>query len=233
MSDSNKKKFWKINEFSKLLDHHVSTINGYFKDLEDSGTHYVERIHGQRVYDELDFQIATYIKNQRKSGWSIDGIMTSLRENPPPVELRPFPPEYKDGPNELSLTTVTEIQNVLRREIDNRLLNHSEEVETYLEENRKKIESKMDAIRTEERQQAITDLITTNRIQIELEYEALQEWEKQDPAVRYTKTWFKRTENLTKKELFIKGYIKENFEKKMFDEFQVKIKSNQVENLLD
>lgn len=213
-------KYWMINDFSKMLGNHVSTINGYIKNLEDSGIHYVERIHGKRVYDELDFEVANYIVKKRKDGWSIDGIMNSLRDENPPVELRPFPPDHQ-GTTELSLNTVTEIQNVLKREFDSRFLNQSEEIEAYLEDQMKKLEEKMNAERIRERQQKITDLITTNRIQIELEIEALAEWEKKPVSERFVKVGlFKKVEDTGKKDIFIKSYIRDHQEKRLLSSFE-------------
>ncbi|RNA67766.1 MerR family transcriptional regulator [Alteribacter keqinensis] len=80
--------FWKIGEFAKELDKHASTVDNWFRKLEEKQLHYVNRADEERIYDEFDMEIARVIKEKREENKSLEEIFQELNEN---YELRPFP----------------------------------------------------------------------------------------------------------------------------------------------
>jgi len=222
------KKYYKIRSFSDLLGNHVSTVNNWFKTLEDTGVHYVGRVNDLRVYDEIDVSVGKYIVQKRKDGWSLEAIFNSLREDDPPIELRPFPDEFT-GTNQLSLTTVNEIQTLFRREMNSMHSLQQEELNVALADQIKQLHESIKMDRKQERQQEITDMITSNRIKMELELEALREWEKKPASERFIKTgFFKKEENISKRDIFVKTYVKTHYENRMHSSFSI-----EPDNLLE
>ncbi|GLO68462.1 hypothetical protein [Oceanobacillus kimchii] len=72
-------RFWKIGDFAKKLNKHTNTIDGWFRNLEsERSLHYIMRVNGEKVYDELDFKIASFIIEQRNNKWSLNAIFDGL-----------------------------------------------------------------------------------------------------------------------------------------------------------
>ncbi|SGI74407.1 Uncharacterised protein [Mycobacterium tuberculosis] len=211
----NEQKLWQLTEFAKEVGPHYTTINNWFKSLEQQRIHYVNRLkNDQRIYDELDLKIGQFITEKKSKGWALDGIFNELKDNPPFL-LRPFPEEFKDS-GELSLeTALADVKRGLQQEFERLLAEHSKNQTALLQE----VNESNKAVT---RQQRITDMITHNRIRSELEIEALDEWSKQPATVRLIKTGiFRKEEDTTKKEKFIIQYVKDNYEdrlKKQFNE---------------
>ncbi|MCR8982434.1 radial spoke RSP3 family protein [Brevibacillus laterosporus] len=87
---------WKITDFAKELERPLPTVVKWFKDLEDRRIHYVNKISGERVYDELDLKIAQFIIAKRAKKWLFETIYEELLSV---FELRPFPIEEEEHGN--------------------------------------------------------------------------------------------------------------------------------------
>ncbi|TVY07312.1 hypothetical protein [Paenibacillus cremeus] len=87
-------KAWKITEFAKLIDKHYNTVDQWFKQLEDKQVHYVNRVAGEKVYDETDLDIGRYIKEARDKNYNLQIIFDQLKDV---FDLRPFPEDWITG----------------------------------------------------------------------------------------------------------------------------------------
>src|SRR5699024_9439720 len=86
--------YWKISDFAKKLNKHNNTIDGWFRELEiERKLHYISRVEGEKVYDEVDLKIAAFIGEKRDNKWSLNAIFDEL---PNKFELRPFPKDYEN-----------------------------------------------------------------------------------------------------------------------------------------
>lgn len=205
----NEQKLWQLTEFSKEIGHHFTTVNNWFKTLEQHRIHYVNRLkNDQRIYDELDLQVGLFITEKKAKGWALDGIFNELKDNPP-FPLRPFPEEFKET-GELSLeTALADVKRGLQHEFEKLLEQHTQKQALLLQETN-------ESNRLATRQQRITDMITNNRIRSELELEALDEWTKKPATERMIKTGlFRKEEDTTKREKFIIQYVKDHYEDRL------------------
>jgi hypothetical protein len=66
--------YWKISEFVEKIKQtlqeeklHSNTVDGWFKKSEEERIHYICRTAetNEKVYDELDLQLAVFIKRKR------------------------------------------------------------------------------------------------------------------------------------------------------------------------
>ncbi|TMW72210.1 MerR family transcriptional regulator [Alteribacter natronophilus] len=102
--------YYKISDFAKEVGKHASTVDSWFRKLEERGLHYVNRADEERIYDELDLDIARFVKEKREDNWSIDAIFKKLEEE---FELRPFPASGEDEEQ----IDVEALKEELRREV--------------------------------------------------------------------------------------------------------------------
>ena len=106
--------YWKISDFTqKIGDLHMNTVDRWFKKLEEQQIHYISRINGERIYDELDLKVALFIKERRDEKWALEAIFNIL---PFQLELRPFPEDKKINSN----TQVLDIKS-LKKQLTNEI----------------------------------------------------------------------------------------------------------------
>lgn len=215
-------RFWQLSEFAGLLDQHASTVNSFFRDLETRRIHYVSRTDSpkpERVYDSLDLEVGKLKNELQKKGYKLEAIFNFLKDTPP-FELRPFPDEFQNADTKMtSEIMLVEMQHALKKEIQTLLTSQYEKIKEELSADTLRIQEQSESNRLAMRQQEITDRITNNRVRLELEIEALEEWNKKDPSERTIKVGlFRREEDTTKKELFVKKFVSERIEKRLRDE---------------
>ena len=238
------KEAWRISDFTKkLLDdmtlmfpderisYHFNIIDGWFKELEKRGLHYVNRAGGEKLYDGLDLNIAKFIFLKRREKWALDMIFEEL---PDVVELRPFPPEgaIRELPktfDEMVKRIKTEVKNELKHELVDEV---KKEIRLELKENfEEKLKNQWKQILIEERklldnpeyakekERKMQERIM--RIQIraneELEREAIEEWNKLDEKIRMIKPgiFAKKVENASAKMDFIQKYKNERMKSRI------------------
>ncbi|MCY9763201.1 hypothetical protein M5X06_22240 [Paenibacillus alvei] len=193
--------FWKIKEFSSLVGKHFTTVNTWFKALEEERIHYIQRTEAdnEKIYDETDLNIAQYIVQKRDEGWSINGIHDALKGGA--VTIREFPPDYHSENTDLTAASVEYIKDMLMKELKQAL---NDEMAIQI----KHIQEDSKAMLLEQRQKELTADITKRRIEAKLRIEALKEWEKRPLTERFVKTGlFSKAENLAKRDIFIEEYI--------------------------
>jgi hypothetical protein len=198
------KQFWRITEFSQMIGKSINTVDGWFKRLEDNRVHYVQRTGNEKVYDEMDLQIAHFISAQREKRWSLDAIFTEIVDR---FDLRPFPLEQEatDKPQLIDV-------GLLRQQIINEMKQSFEQIAITM------LPKPVDEL--EERQKRITDIITVERVKSKLEREALEQWSQKSAEERMIKVgWFRSAEDTTKRDLFVKDYVSKYFEQRLNQEY--------------
>jgi len=213
-------KFWKITDFAqkiskdmqlKLNDSkgvHYNTVDKWFKKLESSGIHYVNRVAGEKVYDELDLKIGHIIFERRRANWSLDAIFEAL---PQVVELRPM--NHEDTSDSSQVLDETQMMEKFRREFGAEFIklreNILEEARTFIENETQKIKNQLPPPenKEEKRRAKRDDFVTNMKLSMKLDKEAAEAWSKQPESVRMKKVgWFRKEEDLVAREQFIRDY---------------------------
>ncbi|KAF2421652.1 hypothetical protein [Bacillus subtilis] len=213
-------KFWKITEFAqkiskdmqdKLNDSkgvHYNTVDKWFKNLESKGIHYVNRVAGEKVYDELDLKIGHIIFERRRANWSLDAIFEAL---PNILELRPV---NHEGPSDESqVVNETQMFAKLKEDLGSEFVKLRQSI---LQEAERMVEEKTQVIKNQlpppenkeqKRQAKRDDFVTNMRLSMQLDKEAAEAWSKQPESVRMKKAgWFRKEEDLLAREQFIREY---------------------------
>lgn len=209
-------KYWKIGDFSKQLGKHNNTIDGWFRALEiERYLHYVSRINGEKVYDELDYEIAAFIINKRDNKWSLDAIFDDL---PNHFSLRAFPSDYEPGDKSVQVVDIEKI----RATIMNEMKTTFEQLAASQLEKQKEDFQKMLPSREQQRLDRFDTIMTERKVTRTLEEEALSLWSEKPADERLIKVgWFRREEDRDKRDRFIKNYVDEHFETAMKKEFGI------------
>ncbi|WP_141604314.1 MerR family transcriptional regulator [Terrilactibacillus laevilacticus] len=208
---------WKILDFSKEIGKHYNTIDNWFKRMEEKKIHYINRTieTGEKTYDELDLQIALYIRDKRDEKWSLDVIFTDL---PNRFDLRPFPIDENNN-NDPQVIDTEGLKRQIKEEIMAAFRKTAASQLQLIKE---------DFLRTlpkpptpeEERDRRMTDMITQHRVKSKLEAEALELWWKKPESERMRRIgFFRREEDRDKREQFVRRYIQEHYEAKVREDF--------------
>lgn len=201
---SQAEQFWKITDFSKNIGKHQNTVDGWFKQLEEKGLHYVNRINNEKVYDELDLQIALHIKVKREQKWALEAIFDELSNH---FDLRPHPPELETT-NSLQLPDTEALKKLLTEEVRRA----AEEIAAIQTAEIIRALPKPKS-REEERQERFNELMVRHKVEKRLRGEALHLWSTKPEHERVRKIgWFRKEEDWSKREQFVRDYIDEHFE---------------------
>lgn len=216
--------YWKISEFveeiKKELNEeklHVNTVYGWFKKLEDKQIHYISRTvdTNEKVYDELDLQIAVFIKMKRNEKWTLNAIFDEIKNE---FDVRPSPIENKETPNVVHNHRTEALNSKLFEELKssfeeiaasqlNEMQNQYEEILNKLPESKN---------REKEREERFKEMVARRRVEYQLEKEAQIAWSTKPEEERMVKVgWFKKVENQEERNLFIKAYVHKNFENRL------------------
>ncbi|OLR25461.1 terminase gpP N-terminus-related DNA-binding protein [Bacillus cereus] len=209
-------KAWRITEFSKLVGRHHNTVYNWFNTLEEKGIHGTLRTNNtnEKLYNTLDLDIALFIKLKRDEKWSLDAIIELL---PHQFELRPVSPENQT--NEISTQfNMHEIATTIERIVEQKVQMHLQSVELKYQGQLKDTIHTMlpkpedpELLKERQRQERLDNIIIQHRARKELRKKAEQEWGTQSEETRIKKVgWFKKEEDLARKQLFIENYIDEN-----------------------
>ncbi|MEK4677374.1 MULTISPECIES: terminase gpP N-terminus-related DNA-binding protein [Bacillus] len=209
-------KAWRITEFSKLVGRHHNTVYNWFNTLEEKGIHGTLRTNNtnEKLYNTLDLDIALFIKLKRDEKWSLDAIIELL---PHQFELRPVSPENQTS--EISAQfNMHEIATTIERIVEQKVQMHLQTIELkYQEQLKDTIHTILpkpedpEMLKARQRQERLDNMIIQHRARKELRKKAEKEWSTQSEETRIKKVgWFKKEEDLAKKQLFIENYIDEN-----------------------
>lgn len=216
-------KAWKISEFSKLIDNkHYNTIDQWFKALEDKRIHYVNRVAGEKVYDQLDLDIGKYIKDGRSNNYNLQLIFDQL---PDVFSLRPFPLDWNAGG---SLMDYDELRREMEKRFEEKLQETREKImdevvsaaTQLFEEHRQLLPPPKS--REEIRAEEINDKMSRMKIEWRLEEQAIEEWTRLPESDRLRKVGlFRKEEDFLKRDAFIKKYIQANMESALKAEYGI------------
>lgn len=232
-----KKNTWQISDFTKrLLDdmallfpnekisYHFNTVDGWFKEMEKRGIHYVQRSSGEKIYDSLDLEIAKFIVLGRREKLTLDQIYAILPEK---KETRPFPPDdevvelpksYEDMIRKLKADIKADLKEEVKKELKKELetdyeLKLKRMFQQQLIEDRKVLESGVSE-RMKEQQRELSKKIIQQQLELEeeLQKEAIDEWRKLPESERMIKPgiFSKKIENASAKAEFIRSYKNKN-----------------------
>lgn len=223
--------FWKISDFAKEVGKHQNTIDGWFKQLEEKHLHYVNRNeYGEKIYDQLDLEIALFIRQKRSERWSHDGIFAEL---PNQFDLRPaLYDQTTNAPQNIDITLMRmEFENVAREIAAGQAREMKQLIEEATAAQVSQIKQQYEDIlkripqyksKNEERQERITEMITRRRIENNLEREALNIWSTKPESERLIRVGFlRKEEDRDKKERFVREYINEYYEVRIKEEFEM------------
>ncbi|HDR3345880.1 TPA: MerR family transcriptional regulator [Bacillus cereus] len=209
-------KAWRITEFSKLVGRHHNTVYNWFNILEEKGLHGTLRTNNtnEKLYNTLDLDIALFIKLKRDEKWSLDAIIELL---PHQFELRPVSPENQNSEVSTQLNmqeAAATIEKIVEQKIQMHLQNIELEYQGKFEEAIRAVlpePEDPEKLKERQRQERLDNIIIQHRARTELRKQAENEWNTQPEETRIKKVgWFKKEEDLARKQLFIENYIDEN-----------------------
>ncbi|EEL73448.1 hypothetical protein bcere0027_52570 [Bacillus cereus AH676] len=209
-------KAWRITEFSKLVGRHHNTVYNWFNTLEEKGLHGTLRTNNtnEKLYNSLDLDIALFIKQKRDEKWSLDAIIELL---PHQFELRPVSPENQTSELSAQLN-IHEAAATIEKIVEQKLELHLQSIEMeYREKLEEAVRSALpepedpETLKERQRQERLDNMIIQHRARTELRKQAEKEWNSLPEDTRIKKVgWFKKEEDLARKQLFIETYIDEN-----------------------
>jgi DNA-binding transcriptional MerR regulator len=209
-------KAWRITEFSKLVGRHHNTVYNWFNTLEEKGLHGTLRTNNtnEKLYNSLDLDIALFIKQKRDEKWSLDAIIELL---PHQFELRPVSPENQTSEVSAQLN-IHEAAATIEKIVEQKLQLHLQSLEMeYREKFEDAVRSALpepddpETLKERQRQERLDNMIIQHRARTELRKQAEKEWNTLPEETRIKKVgWFKKEEDLARKQLFIENYIDEN-----------------------
>jgi len=220
--------YWKISDFTEQIklavDNeriHINTIDGWFKALESKRIHYVARTEDtkEKVYDELDLEIAIFIRMRREEKWSLAAIYDDLENH---FELRGFPsndvgPTSFDGDFE---SLKAQLSEEIRKTFNQMAVSQIEEIKKHNDS----IIEQMPKLPSPEEQKEIRfrEMVVRRRVETALENEAIELWATRPENERLKKVGlFRKEEDLVKRNEFIRRYINENYEERLKREFGI------------
>ena len=212
------KMMWKLLEFTEELNKRflekygeelgirMNTLNNHFRKLESESIHFVNRINGVKVYDQLDMDIAEFIcvkrsrKLQKEHIWNLPQIYEQIGRE---FECRLKPQVIYNKNNVGDASKIQEQLEVKMEEIINEKLN-----EKLNEMNKQQIALQETTVK-KDLELAMLDFL---ELQSQLKKEAVLLWEQKPASERFTGIIFK-TERFIERERFIENYIAVNMKK--------------------
>lgn len=220
-----KEAVWQISDFTEEIQKrfeeetavkesvHYNTVDKWFKDLENKGIHYIQRVADKKVYDDLDVAIAIFIMKKRAQKWSLEAISNVLSAK---LEVRSFPDLKNDDSQVLSeaqvMVEMSRKFEKMQNAFEERMLHELELKKIELEQqllNRLPVPKTDQEIRAEK-----TDImISSVRKRYEIEGKAIIEWDKLPMEKKMKKVgFFRKEEDLLKRDNFIREYVRKYFE---------------------
>ncbi|MDQ0257505.1 DNA-binding transcriptional MerR regulator [Evansella vedderi] len=203
-----------ISQLAEKLELHTNTVNNWFSLLDAKKIHLVNvKTVGKKktkTYDEKDYNVALYIKGLRDEGILLEEIVENLQKN---VSVRFHSVEDHDvvannGDN--SSINLHSFESIL-------IENVVEEIETCQEGIRDilngldRLSQSTDIDSGDNTEFLIEKLTDLRIIELVLELEALDKWEKLHNTKFYWFNIFKKNEAI-RKEKFVKNHVIDNME---------------------
>lgn len=209
-------KYWKIGDFAKKLKKHTNTVDGWFRTLEDERKlHYINRVNGEKVYDELDLDIAHFIIEKRNEKWSLNGIYDNLSNY---FSLRPFPMDFEHESKSMPIIDANEI----RASIMSELKIAFEQVASAQTAQQILDIQKFLPSREQIRLERFNEMVAERKVNRQLEEKALSIWSTKTEEERMKRVgWFRKEEDKDKRDRFVKDYIDKFYEECLKEEFDI------------
>ncbi|PEA00894.1 MerR family transcriptional regulator [Bacillus cereus] len=208
-------KAWRITEFSKLVGRHHNTVYNWFNTLEEKELHETLRTNNtnEKLYNSLDLDIALFIKQKRDEKWSLDAIIELL---PHQFKLRPVSLENQSK-EILSQIDFQDASAAIGKLVEQKIREHMQDIEIQFQEKFENVLKALPqpedpiALKERQRQERLDNIIIEHRARKELRKQAEKIWNEKPEEERLKKVgWFKKEENLAKKQLFIENYLEES-----------------------
>ena len=217
---------WKIGLFTEKVNEvltekgmknlHRNTLDNWFKRLEKENIHYLSRSGKEKIYFNLDLQIALFISQKKEAGWELDGIFNVISSN---FETRQEQSEANTKSTEVEKEESMELIQI-KKELMERLDTFNLEYEEKMKElTRESIVAK--------RINRKNDLLADNKIRKKLRNEAIELWNKEpdDERMIVQKSLLGlvkiKTEDISRREYFINNYIDNHYEQSVLEEFDL------------
>ncbi|MBM7655876.1 hypothetical protein [Neobacillus cucumis] len=229
---------------------HYNTIDKWFKALETKRIHYINRAAGEKVYDRIDLNIGCFIADARRDNrFRLDVIYEQV---PKQLEVRPFPTDFKDDNSfgidesiierrvlEKVTPMIAQQFSIFEEKVSIQLNKMMAEqlhvaIQQFLpqpkneEEEKAKLQELIKEIlppsisKEEELAKRKDENLTRLRLEMKLEEEAIQEWNKKSPEERMKRVGiFRKEEDYIKREIFIRAYKKENLNRVLDEVYRI------------
>ena len=220
-----KEAVWHISDFTEEIQRryeeettvkesiHYNTVDKWFRDFENKGIHYIQRVADKKVYDDLDVDIAIFIMEKRSQKWSLDAISNVLSAH---LEVRPFP-DFKNEESQVVSEAQVMVEmgrkfEKMQKEFEERMLH---ELDLKKKELEQQLLNRLPKPKTDQEMRAEkTDImISSVRERYEIEEKAIAEWNTLPMEQREKKVgFFRKEEDMLKRDNFIREYVKKHFE---------------------
>lgn len=240
---------WKRSEFvekvdervmekhnNKKLQVHFNTIDGWFKELEKKGVHYVERENGEKKYDMIDLEIAMFIIEGRKINHHglvtlTEALKRGARETrafPTGEEIEKLPKNMQELVMAVRQEVLKDIKDEIKEEARNAFAAERENMfgqlreiqKQELEEEKKKLFAP-DKYQKEQEEKtfklAMEIAQAQSTIEADLREEALVQWNMKPENERFKRSFLTKKEKTDEKFAFIEGYIQDHIEVRMIE----------------
>lgn len=219
-----KEAVWHISDFTEEIQRryeeettvkesiHYNTVDKWFRDFENKGIHYIQRVADKKVYDDLDVDIAIFIMEKRSQKWSLDAISNVLSAH---LEVRPFP-DLKTEESQVVSEAQVMVEmgrkfEKMQKEFEERMLN---ELDLKKKELEQQLINRLPKPKTDQEMRAEkTDImISSVRERYEIEEKAIVEWNMLPMEQRVKKVgFFRKEEDMLKRDNYIREYVKKHF----------------------
>ncbi|WDV09187.1 hypothetical protein [Lysinibacillus irui] len=211
---------WKITEFTEVVNetfkqkHNielnitVNTLNNYFRELENDDIHYLNRLSGVKIYDQMDLNIAEYIAIRRSKKlnngitWQLPQIFDAIKRDLP---CRPKPEATESSERETSEDITKQLEE-FKESFKETLI----EIVKHEVGQRNDIQQQLIEMKQANEKQVSRTMVEVVQKQGEFRAQARAEWDKKSPSERLEGLIFKR-EKIKEREQFIDEYVEKKF----------------------
>ena len=158
-----------------------------------------KELHEQRQRDEQQQKIIMELLNEMMRNRELMGTMQNRIESPGHEQV-----------NE----TLKKVQEALFEQSDGSKRMVNETLETF--------QQTASAHEVQKREERFLDLVTRRKVESQLRKEALQTWSKKPDNERMVRVgWFRKEEDINKRDIFIEDYMNEHYEARIKQEYEL------------
>jgi hypothetical protein len=191
----------KSSDIASYIGIAESTVRKYSQILEKAGYQFRKDTSGARIFTKKDLQVfSDMIKIKEKAGIGLEqAALVAVTQNDVTIQPTQSVQTLIDQrSNEVMAATIQKMNSMF-------------EVIQGLQE-------QVSTLQVSQREERMIEYITLRRIESRLRDEALTLWEQKPEEERFIKRWFRKEENIEKKNYFVSRYIDQNLEKNIKNE---------------